>query len=77
MQIYNAGTMPVMPGKLFTGSSLPETIHWAEEQLAGFVHQAIRWTLPYERPPPNLPRPAGEGSRASGWRLFKSGDNRT
>ncbi len=37
VQIYNAGTMPLMLAKLFTGSSIPQTIDWAEEQLAGFA----------------------------------------
>jgi hypothetical protein len=29
--------MPLMLAKLFTGSSIPATIDWAEEQLAGFA----------------------------------------
>ncbi|MEJ0017053.1 MAG: extracellular solute-binding protein [Acetobacteraceae bacterium] len=37
VQIYNTGTMPLMLAKLFSGTSIPDTIKWAEEQLEGFV----------------------------------------
>ena len=37
MQIYSRGTQPLMLAKLFTGQSIPQTIAWAEEELAGFA----------------------------------------
>jgi hypothetical protein len=37
VQIYNSGTMLLMLAQLYNGSSIPETINWAEEQLTGFA----------------------------------------
>jgi ABC-type glycerol-3-phosphate transport system substrate-binding protein len=37
VQIYNRGTLPTMLAKLLTGSTIPQTIAWAESELEGFL----------------------------------------
>jgi ABC-type glycerol-3-phosphate transport system substrate-binding protein len=36
-QIYNRGTLPTMFAKLLTGSSIEQTMAWAESELQGFL----------------------------------------
>jgi ABC-type glycerol-3-phosphate transport system substrate-binding protein len=37
VQIYNRGTLPTMFAKLLTGSSIEQTMAWAESELEGFL----------------------------------------
>ncbi len=37
VQIYNAGTLPTMLAKLLTGSTIEQTMAWAESELEGFM----------------------------------------
>jgi ABC-type glycerol-3-phosphate transport system substrate-binding protein len=37
VQVYNRGTLPTMFAKLLTGSSIEQTMAWAESELQGFL----------------------------------------